>query len=173
MKKSRISTMMLLLFCLAGQAALAQEISKEKEANIRHLLELSGGNRLAVQAMHQQLEYLKVSYPQVPEKFWQEMERESGAIDFVSIIVPVYAKYLSDQEVKDVIAFYESAAGKKFFLVLPSMLQEVMPLFQAKGEEISHRIMDRMKAEGYFGVPPSSAPVKKPAAKGKRRSRAY
>jgi hypothetical protein len=173
MKKSWTSTLILLLFCLAGQAALAQEISKEKEANIRRLLELSGSNRIAVQVMHQQLEYFKANYPQIPEKFWQEIERESGTIDFVSIIVPVYAKYLSDQEVKDVITFYESAAGKKFFLVLPSMLQEAMPLFQAKGDEISHRVLDRMKAEGYFGVPPSPAPAKKPAAKGKRRSRAY
>lgn len=171
MRKSWMSTIMFLLFCLAGQAALAQEISKEKEANIRHLLELSGGNRIAAQVMHQQLEYLKGNYPQVPEKFWQEMERESGAIDFVSIIVPIYAKYLSDQEVKDVVAFYESAAGKKFFLVLPSMLQEALPLFQAKGEEISHRILDKMKAEGYFGTPPPPAPTKKPAAKVTRRSR--
>lgn len=63
------------------------------------------------------------------------------------------AARLSEDELKQVVAFFESAAGKKFVAVQPEVLQQVGVLARAWREKLSTDILSRaredMKAKGY------------------------
>ncbi len=63
------------------------------------------------------------------------------------------ATRMTEQELKDVVAFFESPAGKKFLEVQPTFLQEIGKLARAWRDKLSvdmlTRARDDMKAKGY------------------------
>ena len=65
---------------------------------------------------------------------------------------PIYHKYLTLEETKGLIKFYETPLGKKVISVMPKMTQEGMQAGQIWGQFISEklqkRVRERLKKEG-------------------------
>jgi TonB family protein len=53
-------------------------------------------------------------------KLRERVERES-----VDLVVPVYARHFSDEEIKAIVTFFESPAGRRFVQESPSYVQEI------------------------------------------------
>ena len=60
------------------------------------------------------------------------------------VIIPMYNKNFSNKELKEIIVFYSSPAGKKFYEILPSLAEEnearVMEFFITPLENESRKI---------------------------------
>jgi len=65
------------------------------------------------------------------------------------MLVPVYQKHLSESDLKNVIAFYQSPAGKKFAEQTPIITTESMQVGQQWGLKIAQQFMEKIKAKGY------------------------
>lgn len=65
----------------------------------------------------------------------------------------VLASSMTEQELKDTVAFFESPTGKKFLSVQPAVLQQVAALTNSWRDKLSADILERarveMKKKGY------------------------
>lgn len=128
--------------------ANAQEI--EKVNNIKQLLAITGAANLSQQIITQLLAGLKAQYPQVPQKAWDTFQEEFKADNLLNQLIPIYSKYYSNEEIKQIIAFYQTPIGQKTIAVLPQITQESIIIGQRYGMEVASRALKRLEAEGYI-----------------------
>ena len=72
---------------------------------------------------------------------------EKRASEIIDIIAKVYATRFSQPELKEILAFYQSAVGKKFVTQLPSVLEESFVKTQEWGGKISEEVVQQLRAE--------------------------
>ena len=130
---------------------LTDPIPKEKEEDIRRLLELTAPRDRVNQQLNDVLGLLKKSMPQVPEKVWNEVvaELRIDSDTVLQIYVPIYDRYYTAEEVKELIRFYESPLGGK--LRMSSGLVEIEAAARGEnlGEELIRRVQERLRSKGY------------------------
>lgn len=145
-----------LLLCFTP-AVMAQSAPKEtKDANIRKLLVLTDARGIFKRGLEAQLSLMKASEVRVPPRFWDAVLKEVDPDEFVELLIPVYDKHFSDDELKGLIAFYETPLGKKLISELPPIMTESAAIGDKYGEQIAGQVIKRMQAEGTF---PSAAPA--------------
>ena len=154
-----------LLLC-AALASHADELTDAKRSDIRKLIASTGSDRIAAQfagAVTQSLAHsLKAAHPDMPERmfaairqelttmFAERMDAPGGMIDRV---VPVYHKHFTHEEIRELLAFYQTAIGRKAIDVLPSVVGESTAIGQAWGRglgpEIRRVVGAALGKEGY------------------------
>lgn len=144
MKRLSIA-LLLTVLCLTGFSQ-----SKTKTDNIQTLLELTGSGKIGMQVMQTMLVSFKQSYPQVPDSFWKEFMKEVNADTLNKMVIPIYDKYYSEQEITQMIAFYQTPLGKKMILTTPQIMQESMQAGQTWGTEIAEKVFNNLKSKGYI-----------------------
>ena len=140
------------LFLLGSPALAAPPAAggdKGRHAEIRKLLKLTGAGQLGVQTAQQMMVSLRPLIPSAPDSFWKEFGARLDPDELVEMVVPIYAKHLSPQDVKDLIAFYESPAGKHLTAAQPHILQESMMAGQQWGQKIAQDLVQAAKARGF------------------------
>lgn len=130
--------------------SMAAQNSGEKAKDIRKLMDLSGAGINGVQVMETMLIQFKQSVPGVPDEFWEGVKKEVSVEALVELIVPVYEKHFTHQEVKQLIAFYETPVGKKLSATLPVVTQEAMEAGGKWGEEIAEKVLNDLRKKGYI-----------------------
>ena len=65
--------------------------------------------------------------------------------DIINLHLPIYNKYYTHQDIKDLIKFYDSSIGKKMIKVEPYILQESMIEGEKWGEEIALKLMQNIE----------------------------
>ncbi len=138
------------VLAVLGGAVHAQETQKQKD--IRKLLKITGSGELGQQVMGQMMTNFKKSMPQVPEKFWADFMKEVHTDELVDLIVPVYDRNLTHDDVKELIRFYETPTGKKFVSVLPKITQESMTVGEKWGRDLGMRVMVKLQAQQGAGA---------------------
>jgi hypothetical protein len=133
------------VICVLGGAVRAEETQKQKD--IRKLLKITGSGELGTQVMGQMIGNMKKAMPQVPEKFWADFMKEVHTDELVDLIVPVYDRNLTHDDVKELIRFYESPTGKKFVSVLPKITQESMVVGEKWGRELAMKVMTKLNQQ--------------------------
>ncbi len=128
--------------------ANAQET--EKINNIKQLLAITGAANISQQILTQLLVGMKSQYPQVPQKAWDAFISEFKPDDILNQLIPLYSKYYSNEEIKQIIAFYQTPVGKKTIMVLPQLTQESITIGQKYGIEAASRALQKLQAEGYI-----------------------
>jgi uncharacterized protein len=154
-------------FCARAQTAAspqpaqadagAPQVDPAKEADIRHLLELTGAPSLAAQSMDQAEKSIKPlitnSLPpgdyrdKLVDLFFEKFRSRRDVGQLVALIVPIYDKYYTADEIKGLIKFYESPLGKKMASALPSILSESQQAGGKWGQELGRQSMMEVLAE--------------------------
>ena len=161
--RARFATFCLIACFTAGSTVVADDKtdSKGKEtdkkeavdpklsADIRKLLKVSGQGELGIQAMGQMIGSFKQAMPHVPAEFWDEFMKEVDADDLVDLVVPIYAKHFTREDIQGLIKFYQSPLGKKFTSKQGVIMQESMAAGQIWGEGISKKLLKRLADRGY------------------------
>jgi len=139
-----------LLFALApALAAAAAPEASSHHADIRKLMKLTGAGELGIQAMQQMMPAMRQMVPEAPEAFWAEFSSKFHPGELVEMVVPIYAKHLTPKDVKDLIAFFESPAGRKLSSVQPAIMQESMAAGQAWGQRVAGEILRKAQERGF------------------------
>jgi TonB family protein len=104
-------------------------------ADIRRLLELSGAtkmmstifNSFMVPIRAQLLRDLPASEDRekIADTFIKKMEDRASSKELVDLLIPIYAKHFSHEDIKVSLAFFESPSGQRFIQESPSYIQEV------------------------------------------------
>lgn len=137
----------------AEQAASSDSDSDEemsdKEEAIRELLEITGTPELGLQMAERILKQMKQTHPDVPDKFWKEFEAEMNKKAFIDMIVPIYDKHFSKEDIEKLIEFYQTDVGQKYVEKLPTLTKESMEAGRQWGRQIGQRIVEQLKERGY------------------------
>lgn len=143
MKKIVIVSLLLISFGVM----MAQQSSKA--VKIKQLMELTGTGKMAVQVVDQIISTTAVRNPKVDPKFWEEFSKSINPEDMINLIMPVYEKFYSEEDIDNMIIFYNTPTGKKMIQVLPDLTQESMRVGQQWGMKIAEDIMKKLKDKGY------------------------
>jgi uncharacterized protein len=119
---------------------------ERKDKMIREILQLTGSAALSRQVMEQLLPPLKQAIPNVPESFWDEFMAEVDANELANLVVPVYSKHFTLEELEQLVAFYKTPLGKKLINEMPLVLKESMVIGQEWGADIAQRALRKAKA---------------------------
>jgi uncharacterized protein len=142
-----------LVAALLGHPALAERQAPkdpvDKERDIRRFLVLSGAAKVGEQVLDSMIDMQSRTLPQVPAEFWRELRGSMSGAEMVEMVVPIYDKYLSHEEVLAIVAFYESPAGRHLAEVQPQITQESMVVGQEWGRRAAERIMSKLRERGY------------------------
>lgn len=156
-----------LLVALVVNTAPADDLTPAKTHDIKRLIEMTGGTNVAKQfssAITQQLfQVLKSAKTAIPDNALQVMEQEISTLITANIsapgglvdqVVPIYNKYLTHPEIKELLAFYQTPLGEKIRSVLPQITHESMLAGQQWAQklipEIDKRVEESLKREGIL-----------------------
>lgn len=119
---------------------------------VKLLMQVSGGKDAYDSAILQMFTMFSQQYPDVPERFWTEFKDEFINIstdELVTLISPVYARHLTSKDLDEIIAFYQSPAGKKLASSQGAITAESMSLGQDWGAILGEKVLKKLKEKGY------------------------
>ena len=145
----------------------AQDVNTAKYADIKQLLDMTGSANLAVQmasaASAQMMQALRQARPEIPEAALPVINRELTALYREKVDVPgglidkiatLYQKYFTHEEIKALIAFYETKTGRKLIAVMPRLMGESMIAGQQWGNSLApeseQRVLAALRREGFL-----------------------
>ncbi|MBO4332597.1 MAG: DUF2059 domain-containing protein [Paludibacteraceae bacterium] len=148
------------LFCAVCFAAFcsvfsvnAQTADDEYRSLVKEYLQLTNTDKVMERIIPTMFESLKKMAPEVPDEWWQKAEvkmQENFKTDKISSgIADIYVKYLSKEELKDIVAFYKTPSGRKIAENSPAIHQDCMMWGQKLGMEVASEILKDLKESGY------------------------
>jgi uncharacterized protein len=155
----RILVVLAALSCLAQMpSARADELTEAKRQDVLRLLDLTGAFRIgqlfSSTIVRQMTDALRSARPDIPtdvmdilpkavdEVIAAEMTAAGG---FADLVVDVYQRHFTHEDVRGLIAFYETPLGRKLSAELPAMTQESMQAGMKWGVSIAPKIQERVK----------------------------
>ena len=151
MKHSSMKTILFAVFAFISVTTMAQ--SGESYSQVMRKYLVATNTLKNMQAMVPQiLKPFQESSPNVPKEFWDSAKEEilkDVVNQMTDMLTPIYQKYLTQKELEDVLAFYESPAGKKISDVTPNITTEAIQVGQKWGVSIVSKIQAKMKEKGY------------------------
>lgn len=136
------------LLFIASHAAFSQTATN-KEKKVRELLEITGAAKLGVQMSQSLFKDFEKTFSSVPQEFWQKLKAEFKAETLADLVVPVYMKYYTEEELDELIKFYNTPIGKKTIALMPQIMQECMEIGQKWGQEAAKKIFRELDSNGY------------------------
>jgi len=127
------------------------------EASVRKLLDVTGAGAMGVQVMQQMLPELKKMLPQAPEPFWEKFVTDARPEDLVSLIVPIYQRHYSEEDVQAAIAYFSSASGQRLVEKQSLVMQESFEVGQQWGVQLAERAIAEINARKDAGKDSAAA----------------
>jgi hypothetical protein len=120
-----------------------------KAADIKRLLDLTGGVRVGERLLDRLFEAERRSMPEVPESVWQEARRAFETSELVELIAAVWDRHFTQDEIRELIAFYESPLGKRLREMQPVILQESLFAGEEWGRRALERLQQKLLQKGF------------------------
>ncbi len=140
-------------------AHAAEELTPAKREDIKRLLQATGSMQIAQTmsqaVVNQMTETIKKARPDIPPQMLdvmsdevnktisEEMTAQGG---FVDLMVALYNKYYTHDDIKGLLAFFQSPLGRKASSLAPVMSREGLVIGQRWGESLAPKIEQRVKA---------------------------
>jgi hypothetical protein len=143
-----------------SQLASADDLTPEKQADIRQLIGVTGAKlpvQLAEATAQSTAKLLREARPDIPERFYAVLNRELIALfeermdtpgGLVERLTTVYDRQFTHPEVKQLLAFYQTPLGRKATEVLPVIMNESTSWGHSLVPEIQKRLQAALKKEG-------------------------
>lgn len=133
----------------ANKSAAAASEQDVKRAEIRKLIELTGAANVSTDALRQVIAPIRAGFPQVPDEFWDTFMKEVDPAELIDLVVPIYDRYYTRDDIHELTRFYESPVGQKTIKVLPKLSAEAISAGQQWGQTVADRAMRKLKDKGY------------------------
>ncbi|MCF0051940.1 DUF2059 domain-containing protein [Dyadobacter sp. LJ53] len=148
MRKFTCTMMFILTFVAFSNA----QGNPEYKAKLKKMFEVSGSEKSYKVAIEQMFTMFKQQKTTVPDSIWQQFQGEflkTSLDDLVNMLEPVYSKSLSQDDLQQLIAFYQTPIGVKYAAKTPAIMQESMQVGQQWGMKIANEFQEKLKTKGY------------------------
>ena len=112
---------------------------------------VSGSDATLKMIPEQILSMIEQQAPALPESVKVEIQAmfsEEALLSLMDQMVPIYAKYYTQQDMDDLIAFYDTPLGKKLSTVQPQITLESMSVAQQWAAEIGQKVAAKIMQSG-------------------------
>lgn len=146
---------MLMFACTVADAA---EISAEKRAAIDEMLTITGAKKLAPMMadsmVDASIEMARQQDPGLSEQALQVIREETSRIikeemfdndSFAPRFYPLYDKYFTEAELREMLDFYSTPIGKKVIEVMPALMQDSIKIGQEWAASFMPRLQGRLE----------------------------
>jgi len=133
---------------LSSLSLSAQDSTKIK--HIHELMDLTGMARLGTQMITNMVASYKQNYPAATAEFWDAFMKEADMSELFEKIIPVYEENFTDDDIRQLIAFYQSPIGKKMIEKMPVIMQQSMQIGTEWGKQMSEKVIEKLKQKGYI-----------------------
>jgi uncharacterized protein len=116
-------------------------------AQVREILELTGTETLKQQMLDGLLPHLKEMMPYMPADVVEDLQRSLGVADFEGAMVRSFQQHLSTEDAAEIIAFYQSPAGRRMIATMPQVLNEGQDAGSELGQRVLLEVIQRHKDE--------------------------
>ena len=163
----KILTILTVFACVLAAPAAADNISPAKRADIEKLMQITGPSppeatkQMSNLFIGQMSQAIKASRPDLPAKTYRILGEEINRVmeeqmtaqgGYLDMVVQIYDKHLSHEDIKGFLKFYQTELGKKMIKTYPLIFQESMALLQdwSKSIEplIKNKVNQRFQKEG-------------------------
>lgn len=137
MKKSFILSFLTLYSCLSFANCADEDI----------------GIKLMISKMYSKESYLKIidgyvengkkERPELSEKYWQLVKKYYKYEDVIDHALPMYKGLFTEDEIKEIIAFYDTKAGAKLVESMP----EIYDRWNKANQNLGREVQVKIKAE--------------------------
>ena len=132
-------------------------VNPKEAKEIRSLLDLlpetPGGPKQTSQIIDKIIGAYRKAMPNVPEQVWQEItpqvKSDFGADKLAEFLTPVYAKRFTPNEIRQLVAFFQSPVGRKWFQNFGELQRASYNAGNALGFLLGERINETLRAKGY------------------------
>ncbi|MDF0705790.1 DUF2059 domain-containing protein [Flagellimonas okinawensis] len=124
----------------------------EYSKTLKRMFEVSGTEISFQTAIKQMFSMFREQYPTIETEIWVDLEKEfskTSLNELTEMLVPVYSKHLNQQDLEDLIQFFETPVGKKYAASTPLILQESMQVGQQWGMKIGQDFQRKLQEKGY------------------------
>lgn len=149
---------------LPGSVNEASELDAEYRAKIEELLVLTGakdiGKQMGAGILQQMIAGMKQADPTMPERAFDLVEEvvnefiESESDALFEELIPLYAKYYTEEDLDVLLTFYRTPTGRKVISTMPAILQESMQIGGNWAREripaLQRELRERLVAEGFL-----------------------
>ena len=107
---------------------------------LNELLEVTGSTTTTDLFMVKLIEAAKMEYPDVEEDDWKNLELvvHNSRLEYrEKKLVPLYQKYLSSEDLEELIKFYHTPVGQKYAKVVPQLSLEANRAGMEWGEQLA------------------------------------
>jgi hypothetical protein len=132
---------------LTALSLLAQAQDSEKIVNIKKIIDLTGGEAAANQIFDQIAQNLKSSGGPGSDRMLAEFRKQFDLKKFNEIAIRAYDKNLSAQDVKGILAFYQSPVGKRMIAAMPNVMNDMMVETLQMTREMTEKIRKSLQEE--------------------------
>jgi len=135
----------------------AQQIDPAKEADIRQLMDVAGMKDTVARMMSTMEQNMRPMFERslppgayrerLVRLFFEKLHANSDPEHMLDLVVPVYARNLSDDDIKGLIRFYQTPLGRKWVSVQPEVQAEIAPAARSWGEQVGRQSMQEVLEE--------------------------
>ena len=111
-----------------------------KDVKIAELLETMGSTQAMKTSFEYMINYYKQNNPQISSEYWDNASKHVDYDELVQKLIPIYSKHFTEQEIVDLLNFYNTSTGKKMIEKMPTVLQESMEVGRKWGIELAQKI---------------------------------
>lgn len=122
--------------------------SDPRIAQIHKVLELTGTRDMVNQMKTVLMDQFRKESPNLPGEMFDEMLTAINPEDLEDAIIPIYLKYFTAEDLRHMIAFYESPFGKKVTRVMPQIVQESNEVGMNWGQSVVTKVATKWRKEG-------------------------
>jgi len=155
MKRTSITT----LFCIAGLFLASLTVKGQADSFDSDIMKMQqvNGSLATTNAMFPRIvAQLKQSKPDITDVQWAAMKLDVFDAEVATLneqLIPVFKKYFTREEVKGIITFFETPAGKKLAETTPKMMMEQMQITQTWAMGLMEKIQKYLDKQLKDGVP--------------------
>ena len=114
---------------------------------MKQLYDEMGYGKTMDQTLQTMLTMQKSRAPFIPQDVWDDFEATSKKIDYPTLLLPAYQKYLSTEDAAKAIDFGKTEAGKRFLETIPATSREILMTEQKQQQQVGQEVQARHKDE--------------------------
>lgn len=136
----------------SGAQLAERKIEPAKEQAIREFFDLTKVGQGLLDGMRMGLESQKAAQPNVPDIFWEEFIKraETNIGEFLTIMVGVYDRNFTRQEINAMLSFYSTPLGRVMAEKQPKIARETMQEAETWGMKLGLKVASDLVEKGLF-----------------------
>jgi hypothetical protein len=152
----RLTGALVMTLALAAGGVSAQAQSANAVALAREIIALKGGNQVYESLVPNNIQRAKAIFLQTNPMLQRDLNEVAARLNtefaprtagYLNDAAKAYAASFTEQELKEIVAFYKSPAGKKVITVEPQVFEKSMTELQAAGDKFGQEVLGRFRAE--------------------------